>query len=43
MFVYYPNREMDVLDVLGPMPGFAADLSLTMVFDRPEVIGELFG
>jgi Uma2 family endonuclease len=46
VFVYYPNREMDVLDepeALLPMPGFAADLSLTMVSDRPEVIGELFG
>jgi Uma2 family endonuclease len=38
VFVYYPNREMDVLDepeALLPMPGFAADLPLS--------IGELFG
>jgi Uma2 family endonuclease len=38
VFVYYPNREMDVLDepeALLPMPEFAADLGLT--------IGELFG
>jgi hypothetical protein len=38
VFVYYPNREMDVLDepeALLPMPEFAADLQLS--------IGELFG
>jgi Uma2 family endonuclease len=38
VFVYYPNREMEILDepdALLPMPGFAQELRLT--------VGELFG